>query len=241
MRLTPLLLGAWLVLLPASPSPGAPPDAGPAPRAEGEGPFHRLILRGATLIDGTGAPPIGPVDIVIAGNRIASVESVGNPGAPIDPEARPKAAAGDRELDLAGMYVLPGFIDLYGHLGEPLDYVAKLWLAHGVTTVREPLCLGGMKACLELKGKSDRNEIAAPRIDTNLYFGQGRDEVPFRDAGDARKWIAEAARQGPPGIGFWQGERPDVLAAALDEAGRRGRRTARHSRPNYPARGGPPG
>ena len=29
------------------------------PRAEGEGPWKRLILRGATLVDGTGAPPIG--------------------------------------------------------------------------------------------------------------------------------------------------------------------------------------
>src|SRR5260370_14350025 len=35
------------------------------PRAEGEAPFARLILRGATVIDGTGAPAIGPVDIVI--------------------------------------------------------------------------------------------------------------------------------------------------------------------------------
>ncbi|MFB3126326.1 MAG: hypothetical protein ACE1Z8_02470, partial [Candidatus Acidiferrales bacterium] len=39
------------------------------PRAEGEGPFDRLILRGATLIDGTGAPAIGPVDIVVERNR----------------------------------------------------------------------------------------------------------------------------------------------------------------------------
>jgi hypothetical protein len=44
------------------------PQMIPAPdrqEGEGEGPFERLIIRGATLIDGTGAPPIGPVDIVI--------------------------------------------------------------------------------------------------------------------------------------------------------------------------------
>jgi hypothetical protein len=41
-------------------------DPRPAPaRAEGEGPFTRLIVRGATLIDGYGGPPRGPVDIVI--------------------------------------------------------------------------------------------------------------------------------------------------------------------------------
>ena len=47
---------------------------------EGEGPFNRLILRGATIIDGTGAPPRGPVDIVIEDDRITEVRSVGFPG-----------------------------------------------------------------------------------------------------------------------------------------------------------------
>ena len=32
---------------------------------EGEGPWTQLIIRGVTLIDGTGAPPVGPVDIVV--------------------------------------------------------------------------------------------------------------------------------------------------------------------------------
>ena len=52
------------------------------PRAEGEGPFTRLILRGVTLVDGTGSPPLGPVDIVIEKNRIAEIVPVGSPGAP---------------------------------------------------------------------------------------------------------------------------------------------------------------
>ena len=34
-------------------------------RAEGNGPYNRLILRGAYMIDGTGAPAQGPVDIVV--------------------------------------------------------------------------------------------------------------------------------------------------------------------------------
>ena len=67
------------------------------PAGEGEGPFERLILRGVTLIDGTGAPPQGPVDIVIARNRILEVRSVGYPNLPIRPDARPGGATqGDR-------------------------------------------------------------------------------------------------------------------------------------------------
>ena len=35
-----------------------------------EGPFSQLIIRGATLINGNGSPPRGPVDIVIEKNTI---------------------------------------------------------------------------------------------------------------------------------------------------------------------------
>src|SRR5687768_18225802 len=51
---------------------------------EGEGPFQRLIIRGATMVDGTGAPAQGPVDIVIVNNRITEIRGVGSPGLPID-------------------------------------------------------------------------------------------------------------------------------------------------------------
>ena len=37
-----------------------------------EGPFEQLIIRGATLINGNGSPPLGPVDIVIEKNIIKS-------------------------------------------------------------------------------------------------------------------------------------------------------------------------
>ena len=46
-------------------------------RNEGLGPYDKLIVRGVTLIDGTGAPPIGPVDIVVEKNRISQISIVG--------------------------------------------------------------------------------------------------------------------------------------------------------------------
>src|SRR5690606_7224942 len=79
-------------------------------RDEGEGPYERLILRGVNLIDGTGAPTRGPVDIVIENDRIAAIRVVGAPSLEIDPEGRPPLDGG-RELDLHGAYVMPGFID----------------------------------------------------------------------------------------------------------------------------------
>ncbi len=89
----------------------------PAPdRAEGDGQYGRLILRGVILIDGTGAPPIGPVDIVVEKNIITQIKLVGYPGLPISEDKRPKVGPGDKVYELEGHYLLPGFIDSHGHI-----------------------------------------------------------------------------------------------------------------------------
>ncbi|MEE8278907.1 MAG: amidohydrolase family protein [Thermoanaerobaculia bacterium] len=201
------------------------------PRTEGEGPFDRLILRGGTLIDGTGAPAIGPVDIVIERERIVDIRPVGVPDLPIDPEKRPEAEEGDRELDLSGMYVLPGFVDMHGHIGgfeqgTSAEYVFKLWLGHGITTIRDPGSGNGLDWVLDHKAKSARNEITAPRIQAYAFFGRDH-EGPFTTPEEGRRWVAEVARRGADGIKFF-GYRPDIMAAAIEEATQRGLRTACH-------------
>jgi Amidohydrolase family len=201
------------------------------PKAEGEGPFARLILRGATLIDGTGAPPFGPVDIVIERDRIVRVQSVGSPGVAIAPDDRPAARPGDREIDLTGHYVLPGFVDLHGHSGgreqgTTAEYVFKLWMGHGITTVRDPGSGNGIDWTLDQKAKSAKNEITAPRIESYVVFGMER-EPPIQTPEEARAWVAAVAARGADGIKFF-GARPEVMKAALQEAKKRGLRTACH-------------
>ena len=217
---------------PVGPPPEELETIPPAPpRAEGEGPYERLILRGGTLINGTGSPPIGPVDIVIEGGRIADVRNVGHPGVPIDPEGRPETGEGGREIDVSGHYVLPGLVDMHGHIGgknqgTPAEYVFKLWMGHGITTVRDPFCGDGLDFCLEHKKKSDANEITAPRIEAYLFFGSGRDE-PFTTPEQAREWVSEVAARGADGLKFL-GYRPDIMRAAIETARDRGLRTACH-------------
>jgi len=200
-------------------------------RAEGEGPFKRLILRGGILIDGTGAPPFGPVDIVVEKNRIAAIRSVGNPGVPIRPERRPKAQEGDMELDVMGMYILPGFVDMHAHIGgvaqgTPAEYVFKLWMGHGITTIRDPGSGNGLDWVLEHRKKSKENTITAPRIQAYAVFGQGH-KGRITTPAEGRKWVRSIAAKGAQGIKIFS-IKPEVMAAVLDEAKKVGLRTASH-------------
>jgi dihydroorotase-like cyclic amidohydrolase len=200
-------------------------------RAEGEGPFPQLIIRGVTLLNSTGAPPVGPVDIVVERNRIKQIKQVGYPGVPIDPKSRPKANAGDKELDCAGMYLMPGFIDMHGHIGgqsqgTPAEYVFKLWLAHGITTIRDPSCSNGLDWVLEHREKSAKNQITAPRILAYTVFGQNAKD-PIITPEQAREWVRSNASKGADGIKFF-GAEPDVFRAALEENKKLGLRSACH-------------
>jgi len=193
----------------------------------GDGPYSQLIIRGVTLINGDGSPPRGPIDIVVENNKIVAIEVVGYDGIPIKEERRPKLKPGGHELDANGMYLLPGFIDMHGHIGGDAqganpDYVFRLWMAHGVTTVRQP---SGRNA-LELKRQSASNEIVAPRIFEYTGFGSGSDkEISSPEM--AREWVRANAKKGADGIKFF-GAEPDIMEAALDENKKLGLRSACH-------------
>ena len=203
----------------------------------GDGPFNQLIIRGVTLINGDGSPPRGPVDIVVEGNKITEIAVVGYPGVKINPNSRPKLKNGGKELDANGMFLLPGFIDMHGHIGgvaqgADWDYVFKLWMAHGITTVREPSGRS-IDWTLDLKRKSAKNTIVAPRIFAYTGFGQTtKDFNPLNDSPittpeDARKWVQANAKNGADGIKFF-GAEPEIMAAALDENKKLGLGSACH-------------
>lgn len=200
-------------------------------KLDGEGPFDRLILRGGILINGEGAPPQGPVDIIIKGNKILSVRSVGAPGVPINERRRPKANPNDKVVDISGHYVLPGFIDMHGHIagsvdGLPSEYPFKLWLGHGITTVREPGSFNGLDWTLKHQKLSDKNEITAPRIIPYIGFNMDWNKR-ISTPQETRKWVRHVAKKGAKGIKFF-GLPKTMMAAALDEAKKVGLRTMMH-------------
>jgi imidazolonepropionase-like amidohydrolase len=203
-----------------------------APEAkDGDGPWNQLIIRGVTLINGTGAPPIGPVDIVVEKNRIKQISMLGSPGVTIDVKKRPQLADGGKELNCEGMYLLPGFIDMHGHIGgmeqgTPAEYVFKLWMAHGITTIRDPSAGNGLEWVLDEKQKSNKNLITAPRIFAYTVFGQGSKE-PITTVEQALAWVRDNAKKGADGIKFF-GAAPDIMQAALEENKKLGLRSACH-------------
>lgn len=201
------------------------------PRKEGDGPYQQLIIRGVTLINSTGSPPMGPVDIVVMNNRIAAINTVGAPGLPINANRRPKLLPGGKELNAEGMYLMPGFIDMHAHIGgaekgSDADYVFKLWMAHGVTTIREPGSMNGIDWVLDQKQKSLKNEITAPRIYAYTVLGQGAKE-PITTGEQARQWVRENAKKGADGVKFF-GASPDVMSNAIDENKKLGLRAMAH-------------
>ena len=201
------------------PSMIAAPDRSPS---DGVGPFKKMVIRGATLIDGTGGPPRGPVDIVIEGNRITDVINAGTPGKPLKEGRKPTDA--EHEIDAHGMYVMPGFVDTHTHAGSPdkapeLEYPYKLWLAHGVTTVRGVALVWGKMGASE-KLRSEKNEITAPRIFNYLLLGGAWDQGRVTTPEQAREWVKWAAQNNIDGIKFFNrgDETPEIIAAAIDEA-----------------------
>ena len=202
----------------SSKGPNAAPDR---KKDEGKGPYKRLIIRGGIVIDGTGAPPRGPMDIVIENNKIVKVQNVGYPGIPINESKRPQK--GDYEIDAAGMYILPGFVDLHIHSGNQFkapdaEYTYKLWMAHGITTVRG-VALGPMEWSLKEKERSAKNEIVAPRIYVYDRPGNGADWKggSINDPETAKKWVKYAKKKGIDGLKLTS-PRPQIMKALLEEA-----------------------
>src|SRR5687768_598794 len=158
--------------------------------------YKRIVIRGAIIINGNGAPASGPKDIVIENDLITEIANI-DPVAVKEGNAR-RPAKGDVEIDAAGKYVMPGLINLHGHTqderggaAQPVEYCMKLWLACGITTVRD---VGASKKTLAWREQSAKNEISSPRLFAYGVFGGAR------NAEDARAKVRDLKQAGYDGI-----------------------------------------
>jgi imidazolonepropionase-like amidohydrolase len=133
------------------------------PAAAPAQPSRATLIRGAHVLDGTGAPA-AQADVLITGDRITAVGP------------RLRAPRGARIVDGRGMTLLPGLHDLHTHLRAPgfqaPDDLGKAYaghLLHGVTTVNDFSVSGEMLAPIrEMVGSG---AVTAPDLRLAIRIG----------------------------------------------------------------------
>jgi hypothetical protein len=172
---------------------------------------QRVVIVGATLIDGTGASPIADSVVVIQGKRILAAGT--RKEVPIPEDAF--------RVDAQGKWVIPGLIDMHVHLDEVISPSA--FVLYGVTSVRD---VGSRLVTLQkLRARAVAGEVL-PRL---YWMGRNIDEgepswwgaVAVRGAEEVPKLLADMAQQGVDGVKLYVRAGPKVTQAVIEEAHRR--------------------
>jgi len=182
-----------------------------------------VVLRGATLIDGTGGPAISDALVVIRAGRIVAAGARGSVAIP----------AGARVENLTGRYLVPGFFDMHAHVTilfgsmDARGYdaatsatVLRQLLAFGITTVRNPA--SPLPTGVALRDAVARGAIPGPRIFTtgeainggSLAGPNGIVHTPE----EARREVDRQIAAGVDAIKLYSALPPDCARAAIAEA-----------------------
>ena len=202
-----------------------------------------VAIRGATVIDGTGALPRPDQTIVVKGERILAV----------GPNASIAIPAGARVIDGQGRYVIPGLIDMHAHYGlgtVTVDTTPKgvtigmhvapdvagaveafqTLLAFGVTTIRNPG--GPLPLMVALRDSVRLGFLKGPRIFTagDVIDATGSEglTVGVKSEADMRREVARQAALGVDYVKLYAGLGPAYIRAGIDEAHQRGVRAIAH-------------
>ena len=204
------------------------------------------VLKNFTLIDGTGRTPLSGAAMVIDAGRITWV----------GPAAQLKTPTGAESLDLSGKYVMPGIINLHGHLGNTIDLTqdAKfytresvqknlaLYASYGVTAM---LSLGtDQDLIFQIRDQQHSERPSATRVFTagqGFIFKGGYGGIAGVNQGlssvdEVAKAVAAQADKKVDYLKFWMddelGRMPKmpypIAKAIIDEAHRRRLRVVAH-------------
>ncbi len=167
-----------------------------------------IALVGGTIIDGEGGRPLNGGVVVVAGNKIAQVGRRDEVSVPAEAKF----------IDLGGKFVLPGLIDIHVHYQ---GWMGELFLAHGVTTVKD---LGNdIEWIAAVNAEIMQGRTRGPRI---FYVGNGLDAPPpFREHHvglDHPEMAQRAVRllysRGASAIKVREKVTPELLMAVTEEA-----------------------
>ena len=178
---------------------------------------HVRAFTGLTLIDGTGSAPVSNAVIIERDGRIIAAGEASSVTIP----------AGAERIALEGRTVIPGLINTHGHVTDTLRDLAT-YAAYGVTTVYS---LGG-EPPTAFAARAAQDD---PRLTRSRVFLAGPVLAPETPE-QARAQVAGVAEQRvdivkirvDDNLGTTVKMPPDVFAAVIDEAHRRGLRVAAH-------------
>jgi imidazolonepropionase-like amidohydrolase len=197
----------------------------------------QVAILGATLIDGTGGPPLENAVIIVANGRITAVGAAQDTPVP----------AGARIVDAAGKFAIPGLADMHTHLGSGAfvfsgeDYPVNLkrLLAFGVTTAFVPSIPDA--TFRELKALTANDSGPYPRVlGVGVGFGTIGGQLPHTGE-EARALVRELRSLGVDAVKLayddltWLTTRsalslsPEVMSAIIDEAHVQGLRVFVHA------------
>lgn len=177
------------------------------------------VLSNATLIDGNGGTPLSNAVIALATDKIVYAgPKTGAPKAPMDAKT----------MDLTGLYIIPGLIDMHAHIDQGRHapkFLAQL-VAFGITTLRAP-----SNPVVELREQVRQGTIIGPDLylagklinGPDSYFGQrGKTEEDYRNI------VADDAKLGVEFVKIYAGVSPELVAIIIEEAHQHGLRVIGH-------------
>ncbi len=182
------------------------------------------------VIDGTGAPARDDQTVVLRDGSIAAM----GPAASVTP---PEGAA---VIDGTGKSVLPGLVMLHEHLYYPTgpgvygqlgESFTRLYLAGGVTTMRTGGNTNGIMDFV-LKRRIEAGAMPGPSMDATAPYLNGPNTFlqmyALEDADDARRQVNYWADMGATSFKAYMQITKAELAAAVDEAHKRGLKVTGH-------------
>jgi len=161
-----------------------------------------IVIEGGTLIDGTGRSPTTGTTILIEGNRIREIGRQGELTAP----------DGAHIIQASGKFIIPGLIDAHVHYRYP--WIHRLYLANGVTTVRD---MGGeIERVLTLRQELAVGNILGPRMFVSgIAINPGSVKaMGVSNALELAQKLVEAGVDGIKVTGYTLGELEEVVEVA---------------------------